>query len=216
MVKRTCTSDGCKRPHAARGWCKMHYNRWRTGASPQRSGLASSYQKMPFPWLGTIDAREDGTVWRTISNGVPCQPKRIDLPDHSKGYRNVVLPDRDSGRWRTYKAHRLVWWSHKGDPGDLQVDHLNGDKSDNRIINLDLVDQSTNIRRSLDNGRVLSYTYATEWRGRPLITDNQKDTMRILRQQGVILREIAVAYGISTTHVHKLTTAGWGSSGEWQ
>lgn len=29
MTNRTCTVDGCKKPHLARGWCSAHYSRWR-------------------------------------------------------------------------------------------------------------------------------------------------------------------------------------------
>lgn len=29
MGNRTCTIDGCEREHAARGWCDLHWSRWR-------------------------------------------------------------------------------------------------------------------------------------------------------------------------------------------
>jgi hypothetical protein len=29
-----CTIDGCERPHYGRGWCNMHYTRWRTHGDP--------------------------------------------------------------------------------------------------------------------------------------------------------------------------------------
>lgn len=31
---RTCTVDGCDRPSRARGWCKMHWHRWRRHGDP--------------------------------------------------------------------------------------------------------------------------------------------------------------------------------------
>ena len=32
MSERTCSIDGCDRPHFGRGWCRIHYSRWeRTG-----------------------------------------------------------------------------------------------------------------------------------------------------------------------------------------
>lgn len=31
MGQRTCTIDGCERPHDARGYCRTHYTRWRLG-----------------------------------------------------------------------------------------------------------------------------------------------------------------------------------------
>lgn len=29
MSKRTCSVEGCDKPHEARGWCAAHYRRWR-------------------------------------------------------------------------------------------------------------------------------------------------------------------------------------------
>ncbi|MFK3840087.1 HNH endonuclease [Serratia sp. NPDC087055] len=48
-----------------------------------------------------------------------------------------------------YKVHRLVWCLHHGEiPINMQVDHINHIRSDNRIGNLRLVNQSQNQRNS--------------------------------------------------------------------
>ena len=39
MVKRTiktCSTDGCKKPAQARGWCYAHYSRWRRAGDPEK------------------------------------------------------------------------------------------------------------------------------------------------------------------------------------
>lgn len=48
-AREVCTIEGCERPHLARGWCSLHYYRWRsTGTTepppPRRThGKHSTY-----------------------------------------------------------------------------------------------------------------------------------------------------------------------------
>jgi len=50
---------------------------------------------------------------------------------------------RDSQGY-SYQAWRLVWALHYGDPGDHQIDHIDRDRSNNRIENLRLATPSQN------------------------------------------------------------------------
>ena len=50
--------------------------------------------------------------------------------DHGDGYRNGRI---FSGH---YRAHRVIWAMHTGEWPSEQIDHINGDRSDNRIANL--------------------------------------------------------------------------------
>lgn len=57
----------------------------------------------------------------------------------SSGYRTICLDGQ------TLKAHRLAWLlAHGEDPGSLEIDHKNGDKSDNRLANLRLATRKQN------------------------------------------------------------------------
>lgn len=54
------------------------------------------------------------------------------------GYRRVGI----SGRY--YFSHRLIWVHHHGSDPNGIIDHINGDRSDNRISNLRAVDYTLN------------------------------------------------------------------------
>jgi hypothetical protein len=57
-----------------------------------------------------------------------------------KGYVKIQV-DR-----RLYAAHRLAWFYHYGEWPDGIVDHINRNRSDNRIANLRVVSASQNMR----------------------------------------------------------------------
>ena len=46
---------------------------------------------------------------------------------------------------RTYRAHRVIWEMHNGPiPDGFEIDHINGDRADNRLCNLRVATRSQN------------------------------------------------------------------------
>lgn len=79
-----------------------------------------------------------------------------------------------------YLVHRLIWlWVHGYFP-ENNIDHINRDRSDNRLVNLREVSQSCNARNSTTKSNNTSGVNGISWdrrRGkwRPVITVNRKD-----------------------------------------
>jgi len=109
---------------------------------------------------------------------LPSQQRLRDTFDYDgarlrrKGTTRLARADKRSYRTisiekEMYQEHRLIWcWYYGVDPGSYEVDHINGNKKDNRIENLRLVDRKGNSRNHPMKKNNTSGHTGVSWVGR--------------------------------------------------
>lgn len=94
------------------------------------------------PETGVMTWRERGSESHVGRYDVRLAGKVAGTLNH-KGYRVVRLTI--DGALQGYSSHRLIWMIAYGeDPGENQIDHINGVRDDNRLANIRIATQSEN------------------------------------------------------------------------
>lgn len=96
---------------------------------------------MPIPHSPGYEVSDQGEV----RNGQKIYKGGI----NSNGYRSVMIKYKKCNR--SFKVHRLVMLAFHG-PSKLEVNHINGIKSDNRLENLEYVTRSENLKHAYTIG----------------------------------------------------------------
>ena len=74
--------------------------------------------------------------------------------DHAQGYKATVLY-RGDGSARGFLVHRLVAEAFLGEiPVDCEINHLDGDKHNNCVGNLEIVTRQQNIDHAVEHGLI--------------------------------------------------------------
>lgn len=118
------------------------------------------------------------------------------------GYRRVSL---NTGKQRnTYPVHRLVAITFVGEcPDEMEVNHKDGNKSNNHYSNLEYLSHRDNCQHSFD---VLGRKAPRgEGSGVSKITEDDVREIRCLYASGVTQREIGERYGLTHVAVGHIT-----------
>jgi len=85
---------------------------------------------------------EDGSVFKMKNNKL----KEVKTFTRKDKYENIRV--KVSGSWKTIYVHILMRMAFMdNDDKGLQINHINSDRSDNRLDNLELVSPKENIRK---------------------------------------------------------------------
>jgi DNA-binding CsgD family transcriptional regulator len=113
--------------------------------------------------------------------------------DNDRGYLRVVLFKEREGK--RFFIHRLIMLAFVGE-SDLQVNHKNGIKTDNRLDNLEYCTRSENLQHAYDTGLRL------KGEKHPASKLTRACAERIkYGHQGMTQQEIANIYGIARSLV---------------
>ena len=135
--------------------------------------------------------KDDGTMYRTLAG----KTKQVGLAKSSGGY----LMYRFSAT--NFLMHRIIWqYFNKSVPDNLQINHINGIKTDNRLINLELVTQQQNTVHAVETG-LLRPKFGQRVLGRTVINFNIAEQIRDLCGSGMTQKEVAEKYGLCKGHV---------------
>lgn len=101
---------------------------------------------------GFYQASDQGRIRsldRPYPNGTATRKGRILSPTPDSWAYPQVPMGTGNGRPQTRKVHRIVALTFLSKPdGDVQVNHKNGIKHDNRLVNLEWVTRAENLRHS--------------------------------------------------------------------
>lgn len=118
----------------------------------------------------------------------------------SRGYLTVCLYDGSKSGGRSFCVHRLVLLAFTGPPPDedrSQINHKDGDKSNNCLDNLEWSTGTENIRHAID---VLGH-HRGERNHRCKLTDQQ---VTEIVSSSLTHAELSRMYGVSHVHIGDL------------
>ena len=141
--------------------------------------------------LDRVISRSDGTIAKLKGK---LRSQRL-----CQGYPNVTL-HKEHKRW-TAKVHRLVAITFLGEFPDLQVNHIDGCRTNNNINNLEWVTPAENMKNAIDRGVMDGSRQRGEKNCRAKFTEEQ---VKYIRSLDMTLQEIADIFGVAYSTIYNI------------
>ncbi len=160
----------------------------------------------PIPgWEGYYEAGADGSIWSVGHNWRGSGRRALKAFVNPGGYLKVRLSMPDGTRVNR-TVHRLVAATFNGPrPPGYEIRHLNGDKLDNRALNLAYGTAQENAADRDAHDR----TARGSRNGFAKLTEAQIPQIRALAADGVTQRAIAARFGVNQRTVWRALHGGW-------
>lgn len=159
--------------------------------------MAENWKDIPG-YEGIYKVSDKGNVHSSYGKGRTLRQR-----DNGNGYLKVEL--WGSGKRKNIFVHRLVLLAFVG-PSSLQVNHKDGNKTNNRLSNLEYCTRRQNIKHASDIGLLPS----GERHGNSKLTKEKVRKMRHEWADGQYTKEeLAEKYGVTPTHVGDIIVRKW-------
>jgi hypothetical protein len=141
--------------------------------------------------------------WRTRAKlgARAATPRELPGRDDGKGYRRVKLSHPVLGKVSVGVHHVVLAAFGRERPHGMVADHINADRSDNRVENLRWVTAGENIAHAAELGRMDGRPGA---RSHSSLSVDDVAEIRRLRADGRKLLELAERFGVSLTAVSRI------------
>lgn len=104
----------------------------------------------PIPGFSHYEASSTGFI-RSLNYKRTGKVKIIKPADSPDGYLKTMLLG-DDGKYHTSRVHRWVALTFLGPPESLEINHIDGNKKNNAITNLEYCTRSQNMKHAFANG----------------------------------------------------------------
>jgi len=116
------------------------------------------------------------------------------------GYPSVKLQFNCSKK--TYSTHRLVAAAFiKNESGKREVNHRDGDKENNHVLNLEWATPSENMSHAVKNGLVSLPSQMGESHSQSKLTNENVILIRLLGRMGKPINHLSAVFGVSSPAV---------------
>lgn len=156
---------------------------------------------------------ESGKVFATRGSGGVrlSKPKEL-LGSVVNGYKVVNI--RNGTTKLQCRIHRIIWISVNGVvPDGYCIDHINNDKQDNRLSNLQLLTPTENSHKAKEDGL---YKTGKDNKATKISPELHDEIAYLYATDDFTMRELAEVYGISKSRISQIVKeTGWTDIGDY-